>query len=236
MIPKIVHATWISKDILTCDSFISVNGIQQIRNLNPEWTVTVYDNAEIDEYLKSAMVPQDYALIEHVHVVEKSDIWRLYKIHYEGGTYIDIDRLCNTPFDYFLTDDIKWVLPTCRDFDFSHDFMMSAPGNPAFSEAISLYLERRRAGHTNVYFLGPQTYTHAVTKTLFGNIIDTNPGLATFNNMRETIAQIPFMLTYREDPPNDTILYRNSNRSVDLELTKRELYAKFNLRHWTNEW
>lgn len=236
MIPKTVHATWKSKDILTSNSDMARFGIQRVAELNPNWNVIVYDDNEVDQYLKAVMSPQDYSLIENVHIVEKSDIWRLYKLYLEGGVYIDIDRACNIPFDSLITDETKWVLPTCRDFDFSHDFMMTEAWNPVFAQIIQLYLQRRREGHTNVYFLGPQTYMHSITNTLFGQMINTDPGIEVIEEIRKELEKYPFIITYREDPPQDTFIYRNELSTDDLVALKKQLYADYELNHWTGEW
>lgn len=236
MIPKTVHATWKSKDILTSNSDMARFGIQRVAELNPNWNVVIYDDNEVDHYLKTVMSPDDYSLIENVHIVEKSDLWRLYKLYLEGGVYIDIDRACNIPFDSLITDDIKWVLPTCRDFDFSHDFMMTEPWNPVFANTIHLYLQRRREGHTSVYFLGPQTYMHSITSSLFGQMINTDPGIEVIEEIRQELEKYPFIMTYREDPPQDTFIYRNELSTDDLVVLKKQLYADYGLRHWTDEW
>ena len=147
-IPKIAHLTWKTKDIFNSQTPLIVNGVRNLVDLNPDWVVTVYDDNEVDEYLKNILDPADYKLIADRHVVEKTDIWRLFKIYIEGGLYMDIDRLYNIKLsDIITSDDIRWVLPTCLDFDFSHDFMCSAPNNPAFLQAINLYLQRRRENH-----------------------------------------------------------------------------------------
>lgn len=236
MIPKIVHATWKTKDILDSDSTMAKIGIQQVAKLNVDYKVIIYDDNDVDTYLKTVMNDDDYILIENVHIVEKSDIWRLYKLYLEGGIYLDIDRACNISFNDFITDDIKWVLPTCRDFDFSHDFMATEPWNPAFLEVIKLYIDRRRQGHTNVYFLGPQTYMHAVSKSLLGEIINTDPGIEIFEHIREEISKYPFIYTYREDPPYDTVIYKNDRSVEELIDVKKQLYLDYNLKHWTGEW
>ncbi len=198
----------------------------------------------MDEYLRKTLDAKDYKLIENKHIVEKSDLWRLFKIYTEGGLYMDIDRLYNIKLSDIITSlDIKWVLPTMLDFDFSHDFMCSAPKNPAYLNAINLYLFRLHkkdssvpVGEPSVYLLGPQTYMHAVSKIVFGEVINTDPGEETFNLIREEIKQLPFIKTYREVPPYDTIVYRDEKKLLDHEKLKRELYSDFNLKHWTGEW
>lgn len=236
MIPKIIHVTWKTKDIVNSNSPIIKGGLRNLIDLNPDWNVNVYDDKDIDDYLKSVLDACDYNLLEDKHIVEKTDIWRLFKIYTEGGLYVDVDRMCNVALKDIVPEGIKWVLPTCRDYDFSHDFMMSAPGNPVFLRAINLYLHRRREGHMSVYFLGPQTYMHAITEELIGRIINTNPGVDVFTQIRETVAQMPFIYIYREDPPYDTITYHTEGKQLDHEAMKRQLYSEFGLKHWTGEW
>mgnify|MGYP002478013486 FL=1 len=210
MIPKIVHLTWKTKDIFSSTSPLILNGIVKLKEMNPDWKITVYTDEEIDNYLKYYLEPIDYNLIKDVHIVGKSDLWRLLKIYNEGGLYMDIDRMYNVSLSDIITSDtIKWVLPTYLDIDFSHDIMLSAPGNPAFLRAAQLHLERRKAGETNIYYLGPQTYMHAVTFSLMEKVINTNPGKKVFEELRAKIIQSNFIKTYRETSPLDTMVYRD---------------------------
>ena len=236
MIPKIVHVTWKTKKVFNSKSPLLVNGICNLKKLNPDCKITIHNDKEVNTYLKKHLSKSDYSLIKDVQIVEKSDIWRLFKMYNEGGMYVDIDRLCNKNLDYLLQDGIKWVLPTCKDFDFSHDIMISEPGNPVYEEAINLYLERRRAGHTNIFFLGSQTYMHAITKMIFNEIINNDPGLERFEWMRETINKISFIKLYREEPPYNTILYSADTIDFDHENIKRDLYKENGINHWTKEW
>ena len=234
-IPKIIHLTWKHKKILESKSKLVLFGIRNLVDLNPDWKVIIYDDRDIDNYLKEMLSISDYNLVKDIHIVAKSDIWRLIKLYYQGGLYIDIDRFCNIKLSDIIGETTMWVLPTYKDSDFSHDFMLSAPNNPAFYNAYELYFQRRREGHNNIYFLGPQTYMHAITNTLCGQIINTNPGIEVFNQIRSIITQIPFIKTYREEPPNNTIIYR-SNNSYDLETLKRDFYAEEGIKHWTGDW
>jgi mannosyltransferase OCH1-like enzyme len=236
MIPKIVHLSWKTKDLLDSDSPLVQEGMKKLVELNPDWKVTIYDDDEVDEYLKDRLEPKLYALIADKHIVQKTDLWRLVKLFIEGGLYIDIDRFVNKPLNDLIDKDTKWVLPICRDYDFSHDFMMTAPQNPAYSYATQLYLERLQEGHNNIYFLGPQTYMHAITQTLMGETINTNPGKDVLEAIRETIKTASFIKTYREDPPYDTIVYRNDTLGLDWEQEKRKFYAESGLKHWSGDW
>jgi hypothetical protein len=98
-----------------------------------------------------------------------------------------------------------------------------------------MYLQRVREGHTSQYFLGPQTYMHAVTYTLLGEEVNTNPGIEKMNLIRDKFKEMEFIKTYREVPPNDTIIYKG-NIGDELEVLKRDFYAKEGIKHWTGEW
>lgn len=234
-IPKIAHVAWKTKDVVDSKSPLIVNGLRKLIDLNPDWTVTVYDDNDVDEYLRNVLNKRDYNLIKDIHIVEKTDLWRLFKLYNEGGLYMDIDRFCNIPLSEIITDGIKCVLPTCLEWDFSQDFMLTEPKNPIQAKTIELILQRRYEGHKNVFFLGPQTYMHAVTTVLFGEMINTDPGVEKFTEMRKYIEQIPFIKTYREHPPHDTIIYKGDG-VIDWEKLKKEFYAEANIKHWSGEW
>jgi len=220
MIPKIIHVAWPTKDIANHSSPIIKHGLRNLIDQNPDWTVTIYDDKDINQYLMHTLPHQEYALIEHTHMAAKSDIWRLYKMQREGGLYIDIDRLCNVPLDTLLDASTKWVLPFGSNFTPAHDVMWSVPDNPVYREAIALYWKRRRQGSNNTFFLGPQTWTHAVMQTLSGEVMDLySDGIK----------------TCRDEPPYDTMLFKGAV-AFDHEIEKRKLYAEFGLKHWTGEW
>ena len=236
MIPKIVHLSWKTKDLLDSESPLVQEGMKKLVELNPDWDVQISTDDEVDAYLQAQLEPQLYALIADKHIVQKTDLWRLIKLYTEGGVYVDIDRFVNTPLDELVDEDTKWVVPTCRDYDFSHDFMMTAPQNPVYSTAAQLYLQRLQEGHNSIYFLGPQTYMHAITLVLTGEMINTDPGIEAFGKIREAMDAAGFIKTYREDPPYDTIIYRNGALRLNWEQEKRKFYAESGLKHWSGDW
>lgn len=236
MIPKIIHIAWNDKNVLESKHPLVVNGLLNIKKLNPDWDIQINDDKDIDYYLKNNLTKSDYNLIKDIHIVAKSDIWRLYKIYNEGGLYVDIDRLCNKSIDSFLQDNLKWVLPVCSYQDFSHDFMMSAPGNPVYKNVIALYFQRRYEGSNNIYFLGAETYMHGITLSFFGKIIRINPGKEIFSEMIEVINQNKFIKTYIEDLPGVSIFYDGGISFDEWADMKKSFYAENNIKHWTEEW
>lgn len=232
MIPKKVHLSWKSKDLLQDDNPLIKNGVKQIIALNLDWEVTISDDEEIIRYLKDNLQSSDWNLLENTSMVDKCDLWRLFKIYNEGGLYIDIDRFYNIPMNQILQSNTQWLLPTNGDYDFSHDIMCSAPLNPVFKDTINLYLNRRRQGCVDTYFLGAQTYMHVITMHLAGHILDTNPGSKIFDELREIIAKTDFITTYCEKLPDDTSVYRGKLTQNMLQQMKKELYSKYKVKHW----
>jgi hypothetical protein len=76
---------------------------------------------------------------------------------------------------------------------------------------------------------------HAITMMLCGQLINTNPGIEVMNDIRQKISELSFIKTYREDPPNHTLVYQG-NEIDNWENTKRDFYAQSNIKHWTGEW
>jgi mannosyltransferase OCH1-like enzyme len=236
MIPKIVHLSWKTKCVVDDQSDIVLNGLRKLIDLNPDWDVQISTDDEVNDYLKINLPPEYYMLVKNIGIVPQTDIWRLIKLFKIGGVYVDIDRLCNKSLNDLLEEGVKWVLPTCEDNDFSHDFMMTAANNPAFANVIKLYFERRAAGYDNVFFLGAQTYMHGITHSLVGEMVNTNPGKEKFDWLREKINNAGFISTYRESLPNNTVIYKGSISAQEWEGMKRSFYANSGVKHWTNEW
>lgn len=235
MIPKIVHMTWKDKSVLNSKLPMVERGLSNLIKLNPEWTVTVYDDDDVNEFLKQELDSSDFKMIENDHMSSKSDLWRLIMMYKHGGLYTDTDRYCNVKIDDIIDDGVMCVLPICRDLGFSQDFMLSSPENPIFKETAEAFLERRKVIN-NVYYLGPQTYNHIVTKSLTGEVYEMNIGEEKLNYLRSIIEETPFLSTYKEESPYNTILYRGEDEGSTHEFDKRRLYYDYGLTHWTGEW
>jgi hypothetical protein len=238
MIPKIIHISWKTKDILEVKHIFPQKCIQSLVRLAEGWTPMISDDDDIESYLRDNLSTIDYQLLKDRHIVEKTDVWRLIKMYNEGGLYTDIDRLCNISINDIIEDSTRLVLPECYESDFSQDFMCSAPNNPMFLEALNINLMRRRMGCKDVYLLGPQTYFHGITKTMTGEMIQIQPPKETFEKLRSMIFNSGFIITYKETPPYNTIMYRPENGQINFnhEEMKRDFYNKCGLKHWTGDW
>jgi len=232
-IPKKVHIAWKNKDIWDNQSPLILNGIANMKLINPEYTFEISDDSDIDTYIKNNISVEDYNLIKHKHIVEKCDLWRLLKIYIEGGIYVDIDRYCNIPFEQIITDNIKCVLPTCKDLDFSQDLMMSCKNNPIFKTSIEMNVEKRKLG-SNVYGLGAPVYMNAVTYEVFGKKYEQTPGSIIMNKFRELLNNHIHFSTYKESPQNNTIIFKYNNATFirGNNKGKYEFYKEQNVKAW----
>lgn len=245
-IPKIVHMTWPDPTVVDCDHPLILNGLRNLIDLNPQWTVSISTDDEVDNYLQKTLDKDDYLLIADKQIVAKSDVWRLLKLYFEGGLYVDMDRLCNQSLDSVINPNTKCVLPILNNWDFCQDVMLSAPLNPLYLKTLQMHFQRRRQGNTNVYFLGAQTYMHAITESVMGQLINTDPGEQIFNQIRQSLKSFDFVQTCQDNPPLDTFLYQHNPSTwrglecpqvpEDWEKLKKSLYKIYNLTHWTGEW
>lgn len=194
-------------------------------------------------------------------IVEKSDLFRLLLLYHEGGFYQDIDRPYNRPLREVLSNATRVLLPLYV-FDFVQDMMCSAPRNPLLLRAVQLNLERRRelaprrSNRTgfleahDVYRLGPVTWYHAVTETLFGErfLPDRQPFLH-FPLVRPIVVatqimkyvtpavkeQAPLILAHFETACH-TMVYQASHGVCNEEalINKHKVYARQNVSHWVS--
>ena len=232
-IEKKIHITWSNKTIICKDYNIIKNGILQLKILNPDYEFNIYNDNDVESYLMSKLSNDDYELIKNKKIVEKTDLWRLLIIYYEGGIYQDIDRFCNIPLSKIITgNNIKCIIPTFYDVDFSQDIIISCSKNIFHKTAIDLNLERRRNNpNADILYLGPSTYFNAITEIILGIQIDRDPkDKQIMNVLRDILKNSKYLKTFREEPLYFTLLYRGS----EIEFDKDKMYKNENVIHWLN--
>ena len=127
-IPRKLHVSWRSSELPPATIFTRVTILALIER-NPGWSVTIYNDSQLDDYLRAALPaysPTAYARISRRPPTEKVDLWRLVVMHREGGVYTDYDRWALTPLSQAIPPGARLLLPTYRDDNLSQDFMASA--------------------------------------------------------------------------------------------------------------
>lgn len=240
MIPKVIHISWIDKSILfTSNNPLAINGVQNMKRINPEYKIEVSDDNDVDDYIQSCISNDDWLLLKDRHIVEKVDLWRLLKIYHEGGIYCDIDRLCNIPFKDIIKDKDVCILPTYFQIDFSQDIMISEKGQEIHKQAIELNLSRRQTGCDDVLTLGPITYFHAITGTLYGRQMERQPHPILWKRIVSKINETSGYRTFQERPvasvlEQRTLIYKYDGKYVVGDKgSKEDLYKESKTAHWT---
>ena len=235
-IPKIIHVSWKSKDVLQQQSPMILNGWANLKSLNPDYKFEISDDTDVELYLKKHLKKWDYFKIKNKKIVEKVDLWRLFKMYHEGGIYVDIDRYCNIPFDQIIKEETRCILPTHEDIDFSQDLMISTRHNPLYKVAIKDNLKNRfLVNPRGVFHLGPPLYMKTVTKVVFGEKKKRRPGSAIMNAYRQALKEDPHFQTYKEELPNNSLLFKYDKKSFKKGdgMTKEEFYKSQKIVPWS---
>ena len=236
-IPKVIHVSWKNKTILEDQSPLILNGLANLKALNPNYTLEISDDKDVETYLKSHLNKWEYFKIKNKKIVEKIDLWRLFKMYHEGGIYVDIDRFCNIPFSTLIEQDTKCILPTHGDIDFSQDLMISCKHNPLFETAIAYNLKGRYLlNPRGVFHLGPPLFMRAVTEVVFGVRHKRKPGTAVMAHFRDLLDNSKHFQTYKENAPKDSILFTYNTQTFKKGngTSKAEFYAAQNITPWAN--
>ena len=235
-IPSTVHVSWKSKGVVNSQNPLILNGLRQLIDLNPSWDVQISDDNDVNNYLEQHLSVPDFKLFQDLPMVPKTDVWRLLKIYIEGGLYMDLDRHCNIHLDTLRSASLKCILPFHSSIDFSQDILFSAPRNPLYQTIIELNLRRRRSGWKDILTLAPITYFHGLTKEIYGHSLNRYPSPNLLQELFEIINKSPYVDSYLETPPKDTLLFKfdpntwkNGNGG-----SKEDLYLESDVSHWTS--
>jgi len=198
-IPRKVHIFFPDKEFANKPDPPSIvqHGILSLLKLNPNWNVTVYDDADIDVVIDNAKdilskEERDILLGQPdgkggwkggAHVVEKTDLARLILIYTQGGLYMDVDRVVNVKLDDLFGSNTRMCLPTVYNANFMQDLMCSSANNSLFLEAIKEQSQKRLTGGkdggplerrggwattNDLFSMGPPTYNRVVARLVFG--------------------------------------------------------------------
>ncbi len=236
-IPKKIHLSWKNKNILNSNYLLIKKGAKNLELLNPGWDIEVNDDEDVNRYIRDSVGKSSWKLIKDKKITEKTDLWRLLKVHKEGGLYIDIDRYIDTPLSEIVNEKTSCVIPTFNDTDFSQDFILSCANNPMIERAISNNLFNRKNGQ-NLFYTAVCSYMHAVSEFLSGKQVDRGDNPDYFNDIRKQIHACECLETYRELGPENHILFRDINKQFNLktfEKDKADFYNGENVIHWNSE-
>lgn len=109
-IPRLLHQTYKSK--IVEDAALKSN-IEHLKTLNPFWRYTLYDDADIEEFILRSYGKEIYAYyqrIEPCYGAAKADFFRYLLMYKCGGVYLDIKSTNDLPLDDVLLPDEQYIL------------------------------------------------------------------------------------------------------------------------------
>jgi len=86
--------------------------IDKIKKLNPEWSYTLYDDADMLDYIYNNY-PQyldTYLKINPKYGAARADFFRYLLMYKEGGVYLDIKSSMNKPLKYIISKTDEYIL------------------------------------------------------------------------------------------------------------------------------
>jgi hypothetical protein len=254
-ISKKIHLVWNGPDLMTMRSGLAVNGVQNLKNLNPDWEFRVYGVEEVDDFIKSHLSASDWEMLREAPLTPKTDIFRILKMYHEGGYYQDVDRLYNIPFDKIIEQDTKVLLPMNNIVDFTQDLMASSPGNRLYKRALEMYLckmrEQAEQGLTDWPHLEGEklhiaateaagTYFAAVMESVFGRPIwgpyfhakDDDFGAAFARHLVQLINDTPYMKSHTNEWCHEIIVEMPGCNTDPKYGNKPEMWQEARLGQW----
>lgn len=93
---------------------------------NPEWKCELYDDADIEKYIKKSWPTKMYKFFKALPVgVMKADLWRYLILKTHGGVYSDIDSECLKPINEWEDE---------QKFDTKHILMVGLENDEHFCQ------------------------------------------------------------------------------------------------------
>lgn len=173
-IPMKLHFFWHDPArLLRSSTKLVEHGVREAMRSNPAATVEFYNDSRIDVELSRRLPSMEWQLLQHDHVVAKTDILRLLLMYQEGGFYMDVDTLYNRPLTTLFNERTRLLLPTFFDCCFSHQLMCSSAGNVLFQNALMASLKSRRSlgslkkSSKHILDIGPSMYQSVIAATVF---------------------------------------------------------------------
>lgn len=168
-IPRLLHQTCPSRAALP--TAVQAN-LQRLTERNPEWKHTVYEDADVMDYIRQHFEPEVFETVRTIspdYGVVLADLFRYLVMYREGGVYLDIKSTVNVPLrqaiqpsDSFLLSqwknakDQRWEnwglhpeLSQTPGGEFQQWFIVAEPGHPFLQSVIRATLHNIRNYRTD---------------------------------------------------------------------------------------
>ena len=169
MIPKVVYQTWKTKVLPTN----VINTIKNMKSLNPDYDFYLYDDNDIEKWIKSTFDdPIIYNTYSQLNVgAAKADFWRYLILYKNGGIYLDIDSEITKPLNELINENDTAIVSREKNSGTTYFIqwcLIFSKGHPILKRAIDLCI--RNINNRLSFYLptltGPAVFTQAIHNVL----------------------------------------------------------------------
>ena len=166
-IPKIIYQTWKTKNLH--ENCLKIKN--DIQKLNPEYEMILYDDKEIDEFIKINFDEFIYNCYSQLNVgASKADFWRYCILYKNGGIYLDIDSNITKSLDHLIDENDQCIIT--REGNpgiFNNWIMIFEKEHPVLAQTIynCCYNIMNKTSNDICYLTGPAgPFTDAINKIM----------------------------------------------------------------------
>lgn len=138
-IPKVIYQTWKTKDLH--ENCIKIR--DNIQKLNPDYEMKLYDDEDIDAFIKNNFDDYTYSCYSKLNVgAGKADFWRYCILYKNGGVYLDMDAVILRPLDELIEENDQCIItregtPVCNNwimiFEKEHPILLKTINNCCYN-------------------------------------------------------------------------------------------------------
>jgi mannosyltransferase OCH1-like enzyme len=166
-IPKIIYQTWKTKNLH--EKCVELQ--QQILKLNPGYQIILYDDNDIDYFIKSTFNEKIYNCYLKLNVgAAKADFWRYCILYKNGGIYLDMDSDILRPLDELIVGHEKCIITRENNPGiFNNWILMFEKEHPILFKTIinCCYNIENKTSNNVCYLTGPRgPFTQAVNQVM----------------------------------------------------------------------
>ena len=223
MIPKIIYQTWYKKDIPKPIQ----NAINLMMEQNPNYSYQLYDDTDIDEFIKSNFNQTIYLAYKSLTVgAAKADLWRYLILFKHGGVYLDIDSVIYGKLDELIIDDCAIISREKNYGKFAQWCLIYPPNH----EILKICIEKCIFNITNkttndiLELTGPVVYSQSIKEYFKDNDIYTLTD-EFINHNKDTTKTRAYLWDYHGyvhfRHPESDVLYADKKHWRDEQQTKK---------------
>jgi len=166
-IPKVIYQTWKTKNLH--ENCIKIR--DAIQTLNPDYQIVLYDDAEIDLFIKANYNSDIYNCFLQLNVgASKADFWRYCVLYKNGGVYLDIDSNIVKPLDQLIQGYEQCIITReSNEGIFNNWIMIFEKEHPILLQTIlnCCHNITNRTTNNILYLTGPAgPFTDAINQTM----------------------------------------------------------------------